>query len=233
MGFLFLEIKPGWSSYGYWLRFYRHRLVRLWPAHFYTLLEVVFMSSLHPHQHWPELDPITQCSKYWWQNLLFISSLFSNSCMGWTWFAQTIACCLIQIAFKKKLIKTFALSLNKCIQLNVNPELNTDLYCRYISAEFIFYLISPLFLLTLQCSKIRGLLLCCAVIIASSVLRGYAMITYNMPPTQLGWVKPTIFTANFMQVYTRLNVNLCREKNPFLAHCCSNSEQMNRNDFVH
>uniref|UniRef100_A0A158R5S2 Acyl_transf_3 domain-containing protein n=1 Tax=Syphacia muris TaxID=451379 RepID=A0A158R5S2_9BILA len=151
----FLEIKPGWRSYNYWLKFYMHRIVRLWPAHFYTLLEVIFMSSLHPHQHWPEVDPITQCSKNWWQNLLFVSSLFSNSCMGWT----------------------------------------------YISTEFIFYLISPLFLLTLRASKIRGIVLCCAVIVASSVLRGYAMIAYNMPATQLEWVKPTIFTANFMQQF--------------------------------
>uniref|UniRef100_A0AC34RBQ3 Acyltransferase 3 domain-containing protein n=1 Tax=Panagrolaimus sp. JU765 TaxID=591449 RepID=A0AC34RBQ3_9BILA len=34
------ETEPGWTSYGYWLRFYRHRLVRLWPAYIYAILTV-------------------------------------------------------------------------------------------------------------------------------------------------------------------------------------------------
>lgn len=79
------EEKPGWLSFSYWLAFYRHRIVRLWPAYFYTLAGVIFLSSVHFHDFWPELDPVEQCSKYWWQNLLFISSLFGNKCMGWTW----------------------------------------------------------------------------------------------------------------------------------------------------
>jgi peptidoglycan/LPS O-acetylase OafA/YrhL len=40
---------PGWSSFAYWLRFYRHRLVRLWPAYGYVLLSVTTRLSI---THW-------------------------------------------------------------------------------------------------------------------------------------------------------------------------------------
>ncbi|VDM46285.1 unnamed protein product [Toxocara canis] len=153
--------KPSWSSYGYWLRFYRHRIVRLWPAYLYTLLGVMFLSSSYYHAMWPELDPVVQCSEHWWENLLFISSLFENRCMGWTW---------------------------------------------YIGTEFIFYLMSPIFLLTLMHSRNIGLMLCVVTTLASAALRGIAMIVYNLPPTQLGWNTPPVFNANYMQHFSQMYI---------------------------
>lgn len=82
---LFLE-KPSWTSFGYWLRFYRHRIIRLWPAYLYILSVVTFRSSTQTyHSVWPFTDPYIQCSKYWWHNLLFINIFTNTQCLGWTW----------------------------------------------------------------------------------------------------------------------------------------------------
>jgi peptidoglycan/LPS O-acetylase OafA/YrhL len=40
------EEEPSWTSYGYWLEFYRHRVIRLWPAYLYTLLAVTTRVSM-------------------------------------------------------------------------------------------------------------------------------------------------------------------------------------------
>uniref|UniRef100_A0A915AX45 Acyltransferase 3 domain-containing protein n=1 Tax=Parascaris univalens TaxID=6257 RepID=A0A915AX45_PARUN len=55
----------GGTVNAYWLEFYRHRIVRLWPAYLYTLLGVMFLSSSHYHALWPELDPLIQCRQHW------------------------------------------------------------------------------------------------------------------------------------------------------------------------
>lgn len=102
----FSEEEPTWTSWGYWLKFYRHRVVRLYPAYLYTLLAVTLRISVtHFHPMWPPTDPAIQCPKYWWQNVLFVNSILDNQCMPWTW---------------------------------------------YIGTEFIYYLLSPIFLLTLR-----------------------------------------------------------------------------------
>ncbi|KAK6049890.1 hypothetical protein COOONC_12605 [Cooperia oncophora] len=80
------EEEPTWTSYGYWLRFYRHRVVRLWPAYLYTLVAVTLrLSVTHFHPMWPPTDPAIQCPKYWYENVFFINSLFNNRCLPWTW----------------------------------------------------------------------------------------------------------------------------------------------------
>ncbi|CAI5442969.1 unnamed protein product [Caenorhabditis angaria] len=80
------EEEPTWTSWGYWLRFYRHRVVRLYPAYLYTLMAVTLRISItHFHPMWPPTDPAVQCPKYWWQNVLFVNSLLNNQCMPWTW----------------------------------------------------------------------------------------------------------------------------------------------------
>lgn len=66
----------------------------------------------------------------------------------------------------------------------------------------MYYLMSPIFLIALHKSLVFGHSLCIATILLSSVFRGYAMIVYNLPVTQLGWVEPKIFTGNFMEVFT-------------------------------
>uniref|UniRef100_A0A914N1Z9 Acyltransferase 3 domain-containing protein n=1 Tax=Meloidogyne incognita TaxID=6306 RepID=A0A914N1Z9_MELIC len=143
-----------WTSWGYWLRFYRHRVVRLWPAYIFTLIAVtVRVSITHYHPMWPPTDPAVQCPKHWIENVLFINSLTDNRCMPWTW---------------------------------------------YIGTEFLFYLLSPIFLLSLlQCPK-AGILLCFAISCLSSILNVVTMIRYNFPPTQMLWKQPNIFSPDFI-----------------------------------
>nr|CAD2182807.1 unnamed protein product [Meloidogyne enterolobii] len=145
---------PSWTSWGYWLRFYRHRVVRLWPAYIFTLIAVtVRVSITHYHPMWPPTDPAVQCPKHWIENVLFINSLTDNRCMPWTW---------------------------------------------YIGTEFLFYLLSPIFLLSLlQCPK-AGILLCFAISCLSSILNVVTMIRYNFPPTQMLWKQPNIFSPDFI-----------------------------------
>uniref|UniRef100_A0A0N5AHJ5 Acyl_transf_3 domain-containing protein n=1 Tax=Syphacia muris TaxID=451379 RepID=A0A0N5AHJ5_9BILA len=147
--------EPTWTSWGYWLRYYRHRVIRLWPAYIYALVDVGARTALqHYHPMWPPTDPAVQCPKYWWQNILFVNSILDNRCMPWTW---------------------------------------------YIGTEFIFYLLSPIFLLTLRSSANAGILLSTAVIAASSMLNVIGMVAYNFPPTQMLWKQPKIFSADFIQ----------------------------------
>uniref|UniRef100_A0A915AWV9 Acyltransferase 3 domain-containing protein n=2 Tax=Parascaris univalens TaxID=6257 RepID=A0A915AWV9_PARUN len=164
--------KPSWSSFSYWLEFYRHRIVRLWPAYLYTLLGVMFLSSSHYHALWPELDPLIQCRQHWWENLLFISSLFENRCMQWTW---------------------------------------------YIGTEFIFYLLSPIFLLTLLRWKNVGLVLCASTILVSASFRAFAMIAYNLPPTQLGWNTPPLFNSNYMEHFSQMYIKPQYRIGPYIV----------------
>uniref|UniRef100_A0A915DY07 Acyltransferase 3 domain-containing protein n=1 Tax=Ditylenchus dipsaci TaxID=166011 RepID=A0A915DY07_9BILA len=134
------EEEPTWDSWGYWLRFYRHRVVRLWPAYIYTLVAVTTRISItHYHPMWPPTDPAIQCPKHWWENVLFINSLTDNRCMPWTW---------------------------------------------YIGTEFIFYLLSPIFLLTLRQNPAWGLAVSLGTIALSSIL--------NL------WKQPAIFSPDFI-----------------------------------
>uniref|UniRef100_A0A1I8EDE3 Acyl_transf_3 domain-containing protein n=1 Tax=Wuchereria bancrofti TaxID=6293 RepID=A0A1I8EDE3_WUCBA len=139
-----METKPTWKSLKFWLNFYVHRIIRLWPAYFYTMIFIYFLTNIFYQELWPEIDHNVQCSKYWWQNLLLIGSL-------------------------------------------------------YVSTEFTFYLLSPIFLLTLGRNQNRGYLLSILCIALSDAGRVYAMIVYNMPPTQLGWNRPPIYNSNFME----------------------------------
>ncbi|VDK41620.1 unnamed protein product [Gongylonema pulchrum] len=75
----------------------------------------------------------------------------------------------------------------------------------YVSTEFVFYLMSPIFLLAFAQSQYFGYILAVLSITLSNVTRAYAMLAYNMPPTQLGWSRPLIFNANFMEVCSNLS----------------------------
>ena len=109
----------------------------------------------HFHPMWPPTDPAVQCPKYWWQNVLFINSLFNNRCMPWTW---------------------------------------------YIGTEFIYFLISPIFLLLLRQSPQLGLGVSVAVIAMSAGANTVKIINSNFPPTQFLWRQPEMFNLNFIQV---------------------------------
>ncbi|VDK67011.1 unnamed protein product [Onchocerca ochengi] len=84
-----MNAQPTWTSLKFWLNFYVHRIIRLWPAYCWTLIVVYFFSSLIDRELWPEIDHNVQCSKYWWQNLLLVASLFEHRCMRWAWYIST------------------------------------------------------------------------------------------------------------------------------------------------
>jgi len=69
----------------------------------------------------------------------------------------------------------------------------------YIGTEFIFYLLSPIFLLSLRFRPNIGWALAIATISASCCLNTLCMIAYNFPPTQFLWRQPEIFNPDFVQ----------------------------------
>lgn len=88
--FSITEMQPTWKSFGYWFKFYRHRIIRLW----FPLAAVLFsISTRHSvtyyHALWPTVDQYETCNKNWWQNLLFLNSLFPNTCLPWYWYIGT------------------------------------------------------------------------------------------------------------------------------------------------
>uniref|UniRef100_A0A0N5AKH1 Acyl_transf_3 domain-containing protein n=1 Tax=Syphacia muris TaxID=451379 RepID=A0A0N5AKH1_9BILA len=88
--FVVTESDITWKSWKYWLLFYRHRLIRLWPAYIITLTDTTYwLSRMHHYRMWPPSDPAIQCHEQGWQNILFLNSIFSNDCMGWTWYIGT------------------------------------------------------------------------------------------------------------------------------------------------
>uniref|UniRef100_F1KU81 Nose resistant to fluoxetine protein 6 n=1 Tax=Ascaris suum TaxID=6253 RepID=F1KU81_ASCSU len=144
-----------WASWAYWLRYYRHRVIRLWPAYIYSIMKAgILYTSMHHHGTWPASDPGIQCAKYWWQNLLFVNALLVDSCMPWTW---------------------------------------------YIGTEFIFYLLSPIFLLSLNHSAAFGFVLTISTVVLSALLTGAGIFIGNYPPTQFFWRQPTTFNRDFVE----------------------------------
>lgn len=83
---VFAEPKPTWTSLCYWADFYFHRLMRLLPAYAYTVAGVMLLTSVHYQPMIPLMDPLVQCAAKYWQNLLFVSSLFGSPCLGYTWY---------------------------------------------------------------------------------------------------------------------------------------------------
>ncbi|KHN76878.1 Nose resistant to fluoxetine protein 6 [Toxocara canis] len=147
--------KPELRSLSYWLRFYRHRFLRLWPTSVFVLWILTFGISLaHHYAAWPPTDPYIQCTKHGWENVFLLSSLTNNRCYGWTW---------------------------------------------YISADFILFLSSPLFLLALKHSTKRGIILSLIVTLISCFLNAIQIIRYNFPPTQMLFVQPPVLNQHYMQ----------------------------------
>ncbi|VDK73733.1 unnamed protein product [Litomosoides sigmodontis] len=69
----------------------------------------------------------------------------------------------------------------------------------YVGTDFIFYLISPIYLLSLDKSRKLGLVVSVATIATSSVLNAIAMEQFKYPPTQFIWITPSIFNPDFME----------------------------------
>uniref|UniRef100_A0A915B9X0 Acyltransferase 3 domain-containing protein n=2 Tax=Parascaris univalens TaxID=6257 RepID=A0A915B9X0_PARUN len=84
---------PTWYSWKYWSEFYRHRLLRLWPAYLYViLLSIIRFPVLRYHENfplWGHDDFGVECSKHWWENALFINAFTDGRCLPWTWYMGT------------------------------------------------------------------------------------------------------------------------------------------------
>uniref|UniRef100_F1KXK3 Nose resistant to fluoxetine protein 6 n=1 Tax=Ascaris suum TaxID=6253 RepID=F1KXK3_ASCSU len=84
---------PTWYSWKYWFGFYRHRLLRLWPAYLYViLLSIIRFPVLRYHENFPLWGPDdfgVECSKHWWENALFINTFTDGRCLPWTWYMGT------------------------------------------------------------------------------------------------------------------------------------------------
>uniref|UniRef100_A0A9J2PU90 Acyltransferase 3 domain-containing protein n=1 Tax=Ascaris lumbricoides TaxID=6252 RepID=A0A9J2PU90_ASCLU len=84
---------PTWYSWKYWFGFYRHRLLRLWPAYLYViLLSIIRFPVLRYHENFPLWGPNdfgVECSKHWWENALFINTFTDGRCLPWTWYMGT------------------------------------------------------------------------------------------------------------------------------------------------
>lgn len=149
------EFEPRWSSWEYWIRYYRHRVIRLWPAYLITIAMITFIfSRMHTHAMWPPSDPSIQCVRHGWKNIFFLNSLLGNECMGWTW---------------------------------------------YIGTEFLFYLTTPIFLLSLKHSSLFGFSVSIATVLFSSFLNVMVMMQKNYAPVPLNFKQPPIFNGTFME----------------------------------
>jgi peptidoglycan/LPS O-acetylase OafA/YrhL len=71
---------------------------------------------------------------------------------------------------------------------------------RYIGTEFFFYIVSPVFLLSLRRSPVFGLTLTAAACLISSLWNAATMLQYNFPPTQMLWIQPEIFSPDYIKV---------------------------------
>uniref|UniRef100_A0A0M3IK95 Acyl_transf_3 domain-containing protein n=1 Tax=Ascaris lumbricoides TaxID=6252 RepID=A0A0M3IK95_ASCLU len=91
------------------------------------------------------------------------------------------------------------LFLNSVIYTNCMP------WTWYISADFIYNLIAPIYLLALKRSALFGSILCIATILASAGLNISTMITYKFAPVLLLFREPPPqFNDNFQQVAGRI-----------------------------
>lgn len=87
-----LEVEPTWKSFSYWLRFYRHRIIRLWPSYLFTIIFITSQISItYNHGMWPFADQAIQCPKLLHENLLFVNSIFVNRCLPWTWYVKKLS----------------------------------------------------------------------------------------------------------------------------------------------
>ncbi|VDK69671.1 unnamed protein product [Litomosoides sigmodontis] len=138
-----------------------------------NLSDVGMRASIqHFHPMWPPTDPAVQCPKHWWENVLFVNSLFENRCMPWTW---------------------------------------------YIGTEFIYYLLSPIFLLLLHKVPRIGFAVSMVTILSSSFLNMFGMMHWNFPPTQLLWKQPEIFSADFIRHHVLMYIKPQYRIGPYIV----------------
>ncbi|KHJ75377.1 hypothetical protein OESDEN_25007 [Oesophagostomum dentatum] len=76
----------------------------------------------------------------------------------------------------------------------------------YIGTEFLYYLISPIFLLSLRQAPKIGMGLCVLTMLLSAGLNTVKQIESNFPPTQFLWRQPEMFNPNFIQHHIELYI---------------------------
>uniref|UniRef100_A0A183CUH7 Acyl_transf_3 domain-containing protein n=1 Tax=Gongylonema pulchrum TaxID=637853 RepID=A0A183CUH7_9BILA len=76
----------------------------------------------------------------------------------------------------------------------------------YIGTEFIFHLLSPVYLLSFNKSCALGMTLSILTIFSSTILYVIKMCQYNFAPAQMLWVMPEIFNLDFMEQHRVLYI---------------------------
>lgn len=69
-----------------------------------------------------------------------------------------------------------------------------------MGTEFIFYLLSPIFLLALNHSAVLGLILSLTTIGASNALKVFILVKNNYPVVPLNFRESSVFSGSFMEV---------------------------------
>uniref|UniRef100_A0A1I7XPC4 DDE_3 domain-containing protein n=1 Tax=Heterorhabditis bacteriophora TaxID=37862 RepID=A0A1I7XPC4_HETBA len=100
---------------------------------------------------------------------------------------------------------------------NLNPMEKLRAILVYIGTEFIFYLISPVFLLALRHSPQFGFALSLVTILASAGLNTVKIIQRNFPPTQFLWRQPEMFNPNFIQHHIELYIKPQYRIGPYIV----------------
>lgn len=86
----------------------------------------------------------------------------------------------------------------------------------YIGTEFIYYLLSPIFLLALRWRPSFGVGLSVVVMGVSIALRAVVILAYNFPPTQMLFKQPSLFNPDFIQHHLVIYVKPHTRIGPYL-----------------
>jgi peptidoglycan/LPS O-acetylase OafA/YrhL len=77
----------------------------------------------------------------------------------------------------------------------------------YIGTDFIYYVLSPIFLILLDRSTLIGSVVSISVIVLSVAIRAVLMIAHSYPPTQMIWFQDTTkYTADIIDFHTNFYV---------------------------
>lgn len=90
----------------------------------------------------------------------------------------------------------------------------------YISASFIFHLVSPVFLLAFKRSLRCGLVLATCITLLSSLLNIIQIYRYNYPPTQMLFVQPVIYNQNYYEREITMYIGPQYRIGPYLTGLC-------------
>ncbi|VDM51323.1 unnamed protein product [Toxocara canis] len=110
-----------------------------------------------------------------------------------------------------------------------------DSFLRYIGTKFIFYLLSPVFLLSLSYNAVFGIVLSLFTVAFSSILTGVGILAGNYPPSQFSWKQLSIFNEDFVENHIVIYVKPWYRVGPYamgllLGYCLAIRQQC-KSDF--